>query len=88
MPSGPPRIVEVGDRSSTDADGSPLACVTIDGSDPRLPAGMTHLRWFIVDERARGQGLGDKLMRKAMGFVETRGALGCYLVTWDLPNPV
>ncbi len=68
--------------SCADADGSPLACVTIDGSDPRLPAGMTHLRWFIVDERARGQGLGDKLMRKAMGFVETRGALGCYLTTF------
>eukprot|EP01037_Dinobryon_pediforme_P020595 gene20595-21267_t len=68
--------------SCVDADGSPLACVTIDGSDPLLAAGMTHLRWFIVDERARGRGLGDRLMRQAMGFVDASGARGCYLTTF------
>ena len=44
MPSGPPRIVEVGDRSSTDADGSPPPPPRPKPTLPEVPRAIPSLR--------------------------------------------
>lgn len=42
-----------------------------------------HLRWFIVADGARGQGLGHELMAAAMGFCERRAYRRVYLWTFE-----
>lgn len=52
--------------------------VTIDGrANP-----VARLRWFIVDERARG-GLGRQLLDRALGFCCDRGFREVWLTTFD-----
>jgi ribosomal protein S18 acetylase RimI-like enzyme len=43
--------------------------------------GAARLRFFIVDESARGLGIGGKLMRAAMAFVKESGFRECHLST-------
>ncbi|MCP4211842.1 MAG: GNAT family N-acetyltransferase, partial [Halieaceae bacterium] len=50
--------------------GQIVGSVSIDGQD--LGTGKAHLRWFIVDECARGHGVGKRLMSAAMQFVNER----------------
>ena len=45
-----------------------LGAVSIDGED--LGKDIAHLRWFIVDDTARGQGIGKKLLAAAMSHVD------------------
>ncbi|MBK5949828.1 hypothetical protein CH339_00610 [Rhodobium orientis] len=59
-----------------------LGSVVIDGSDPELAPGGTHLRWFVVTDAARGRGLGRRLMDEAVGFLQSSGAASCYLDTF------
>lgn len=59
-----------------------LGSIVIDGSDPALPVGRTHLRWFIMSDAARGRGVGAQLMARAIGFVEAAGFASCYLTTF------
>ncbi len=59
-----------------------LGAVTIDGGDPELAPGMAHLRWFIVADAARGQGVGRGLMDEAMAFLRGQGFSACYLTTF------
>ena len=74
---------EARDALFSAADGEVfLGAVTIDGGDPALAAGMAHLRWFIVSDAARGQGVGRQLMDAAMGFLREQGFSGCYLTTF------
>jgi len=40
---------------------------------PRAAEGPARLRWFIVDERMQGRGLGRKLMQAAMQFCRDAG---------------
>jgi GNAT superfamily N-acetyltransferase len=40
---------------------------------PRAFDAPARLRWFIVDERLQGRGLGRKLMREAMQFCQDAG---------------
>lgn len=40
-----------------------------------------HLRWFVLDDGLRGQGVGADLMARAVGFCDARG-VGCYLTTF------
>ena len=51
-------------------DGHILGAVFIDGDN--LGEGKGHLRWFILDPKARGLGIGDKLMTRAMAFCDER----------------
>jgi GNAT superfamily N-acetyltransferase len=56
--------------------------LAIDGSDAALPAGMAHLRWFIVADQARGGGVGRLLMTTALRFLAEAGFRSCYLSTF------
>jgi GNAT superfamily N-acetyltransferase len=47
--------------------GTVLGSVAIDGSEaPARAHGRAHLRWFILDDRLRGRGLGRRLLATAM----------------------
>lgn len=64
-------------------DGTFLGACTIDGSDPELPGGQAHLRWFIVAQEARGTGLGRALLQGALGFADGAGHAAVYLDTFE-----
>ena len=49
-----------------------VGSIAIDGDD--LGAGQAHLRWFILDDGCRGQGVGSALLNRAIAFVDQ---LGC-----------
>ena len=61
-------------------DGGIVGSITIDGSETEDQT--AHLRWFIVEERAAGSGLGNALMEEAMAFVRGRGFSAVYLWTF------
>ena len=42
-----------------------------------------HLRWFIVSDGLRGQGLGSRLIEAAIGFCRSRGYRRVYLNTFE-----
>lgn len=45
-----------------------VGSIAIDGED--FGENVAHLRWFIINDDARGSGLGRKLIRAALGFVD------------------
>ena len=51
--------------------GQIVGSIAIDGED--LGAGQAHLRWVVLDDGCRGQGVGSPLLRKALEFVEMGG---------------
>lgn len=51
--------------------GELVASIAIDGED--LGDGSAHLRWFCVDGRLQGQGVGRHLLEAALAFVDARG---------------
>jgi GNAT superfamily N-acetyltransferase len=59
-----------------------LGSLVMDGSDPDNPAGQAHLRWFVMTDAARGQGIGARLMAEAMKFLAESGFSSCYLTTF------
>jgi GNAT superfamily N-acetyltransferase len=59
-----------------------LGAVAVDGSDPALTAGQAHLRWFIVTDGARGDGLGGRLFGAATDALRRLGHRSCYLTTF------
>lgn len=61
-------------------DGRIVGSLVIDGED--LGAGIAHLRWFIVDDGARGCGAGRKLLDAAMAFVDEKGFAETHLWTF------
>jgi len=63
-----------------DDDDSVTGSVAIVG--PRAPSAPARLRWFIVDERMQGRGLGRKLMRCAMQFCREVGHRQVTLTTF------
>jgi len=62
-----------------ESDGQYLGGITIDGSAHATEA---HLRWFILDDAARGQGAGQLLMDTAMAFCRENGFSMVYLATF------
>lgn len=63
-----------------DAEGF-LGTVTLDGGDSE--GGLAHLRWFIVSGRARGQGIGGRLLSDCVARARSGRALGLYLTTFS-----
>lgn len=53
---------------------------TVTGSEGGERA--AHLRWFIVDERARGSGLGRTLIRRAVAFCDGKDYAPVWLTTF------
>ena len=47
-----------------------VGSIAIDGED--LGNNSAHLRWFIMDDRVRGQGLGGQLLTQALQFVDAK----------------
>ena len=41
-----------------------------------------HLRWFVVDDSARGTGAGARLIDEALAFCQRRGFRSVYLWTF------
>lgn len=58
-----------------------VGSVAIDGQD--LGAGIAHLRWFIVDDRTRGSGVGRKLLSAAVEFADDQGFAETHLWTFS-----
>ena len=69
------------------AAGRFVGSLTIDGSDPALPSGRSHLRWFVVTDEARGRGVGRGLMQAALAFVRQAGFRSCFLTTFAGLDP-
>jgi ribosomal protein S18 acetylase RimI-like enzyme len=52
--------------------------IVIDGSKPL----RAHLRWFAVDRRLQGKGVGAELMSRAMAFVDERSPSNTFLTSF------
>ena len=65
--------------SVSDAQGF-LATLTLDGDDAQN--GLSHLRWFIACDRARGKGLGDQMMKAAIAQARADSMRGIFLTTF------
>ena len=48
-----------------------MGSIAIDGED--LGGNLAHLRWFILDDRARGTGIGRRLLSTALDFADAQG---------------
>ena len=66
-------------------DGALLGAIAVEGN--RHADDAAHLRWFIVTEAARGQGLGRALLRRAVAFCDDQGAEISYLTTFAGLDP-
>jgi GNAT superfamily N-acetyltransferase len=66
-------------------DGSVEGGIVIDGTETEDKG--AHLRWFILSERLRGQGLGNRLMGEAVGFCRERCYRQVYLWTFQGLHP-
>lgn len=60
-------------------DGRLAGAVAIDGQHPDGP----RLRWFIVDPAHQGQGLGRRLIERAVGFCREAGHRNVHLWTFE-----
>lgn len=56
-----------------------VGSIAIDGED--LGPGRAHLRWFIVDPKLRGTGLGKQLLQRAIDFADQQGFTETHLWT-------
>lgn len=62
-------------------DDAVVGAIAIDGED--LGPGIAHLRWFIVDDAARGGGAGRRLLAAALAFVDARAFAETHLWTFS-----
>jgi len=58
-----------------------MGSITLDGGD--IENGLSHLRWFIVSDAARGTGLGGKLIAQAVHFAREKNHDGIFLTTFS-----
>ncbi|MGE0844625.1 MAG: GNAT family N-acetyltransferase [Flavobacteriaceae bacterium] len=76
-----PRLASPGNRLwHVRAGGRIAGGIAIDGED--LGGGVAHLRWFIVDDMARGTGAGRLLLDAALGFCDASGFAAVRLWTF------
>ena len=59
--------------------GSIHGAIAIDGSEA---PGLGHLRWFLLDDALRGQGVGQRMLDRALAFCRDRGQRQVYLTTF------
>lgn len=58
-----------------------VGTIAIDGED--MGSGIAHLRWFIMDDEARGSGAGRCLLSEAVTFCEQQRFEAIHLWTFD-----
>lgn len=58
-----------------------IGSIAIDGED--MGPGKAHLRWFIVDDSARGSGVGKLLLDTALAFVDAERFTETHLWTFS-----
>lgn len=63
-----------------DDDGYLLGTISLEAPTDAEP--LAHLRWFITSDRARGTGLGRRLMNQVIAHVDAREFPGVYLTTF------
>ncbi len=68
-----------------DDSGALLGTISLEAPAPSEP--LAHLRWFITSDKARGTGLGRRLMDAAIEHADTKGFAGIYLTTFDGLKP-
>ena len=61
-------------------EGALVGCIAIDGTQSERP-GVARLRWYLLDERHQGKGIGTKLLNSAVGFCRERDFPLVYLWT-------
>lgn len=61
--------------------GEIVGSVAVDGED--LGGNVAHLRWFILDDDVRGNGIGRKLLSCALAFADERGFVETHLWTFS-----
>ena len=61
--------------------GRVVGTVAIDGED--MGPGIAHLRWFIVDDEIRGEGIGRRLISEALAFCDRQGFAETQLWTFQ-----
>jgi len=66
-------------------DGCIDGAIVVDGMDADNIG--AHLRWFILDDGLRGQGLGNRLIQEAVGFCRLRGYRQVFLWTFHGLHP-
>jgi len=64
---------------SVEKEGEIYGSITLDGSHAEQDG--AHLRWFILDDDAKGQGLGRLLLESAIAFAREKGYPSIYLWT-------
>lgn len=57
-----------------------VGSISIDGED--IGNGIAHLRWFVMDNKARGSGAGRQLLEAALQFVDEYGFRETHLWTF------
>lgn len=57
-----------------------VGSIAVDGED--LGTGISHLRWFIVDDDVRGTGLGRQLLKTALAFSDEQHFAELHLWTF------
>ncbi|WP_051309451.1 GNAT family N-acetyltransferase [Desulfogranum japonicum] len=70
---------------SLSINGSIEASIAIDSSSEKLKT--AHLRWFIVSEKAIGNGVGNRLMNRAITFCNQMSFEKVYLWTFKGLEP-
>ncbi|MDV7339869.1 GNAT family N-acetyltransferase [Terasakiella sp. A23] len=70
---------------SLQKDGKFYGSITLDGSHANQDG--AHLRWFILDPKARGQGFGRLLLETAIAFARDRSFKSIYLHTLEGLEP-
>jgi GNAT superfamily N-acetyltransferase len=61
-------------------DGVLVGSIAIDGTQSERP-GLARLRWYLLEENSQGQGLGKKLLGRALEFCRTQGFPRVFLWT-------
>lgn len=62
--------------------GEPVGSISLDGSGSHAAEHGARIRFFILSQAARGHGIGRRLMREMMGFIEMAGFDRAFLTTF------
>lgn len=77
------RYNEYTDRAwLVEIDGAIEGSLIIDGGEAGAAEQGAHLRWFVMSDKCRGQGLGERLMAEAVQFCRDADHARVYLTTF------